>query len=63
VWPWLTTVGASTHNRFFAGTVTLGNGQTFKGASVTPGLASTLVVDGAAAGSEGCLTVLTRRRS
>jgi subtilisin family serine protease len=56
--PWLTTVGASTQNRSFVGTVRLGNGQTFKGASVTPGLASTPLVDGAAVGSVGCLTGL-----
>jgi subtilisin family serine protease len=56
--PWLTTVAASTQNRTFAGTVRLGNGQTFKGVSVTLDLASTPIVDGAAAGSEGCLTGL-----
>src|SRR5215218_4657008 len=56
--PWLTTVGASTQNRTFAGTVRLGNGQTFKGVSVTLDLASTPIVDGSAAGSEGCLTGL-----
>jgi subtilisin family serine protease len=56
--PWLTTVGASTQNRSFVGTVTLGNRQTFKGASLTPGLPSTPLVDGAAAGSVGCLTGL-----
>jgi subtilisin family serine protease len=54
--PWLTTVGASTQNRSFTGTVTLGNGQSFKGVTLTPGLASTPIVDGAAAGSVGCLT-------
>ncbi|XLZ72503.1 S8 family serine peptidase [Massilia sp. SR12] len=31
--PWLTTVGASTHNRTGASTVTLGNGATYSGAS------------------------------
>ncbi len=56
--PWLTTVGASTQNRSFTGTVTLGNGQSYKGVTLTPGLASTPLVDGAAAGSEGCLTGL-----
>jgi subtilisin family serine protease len=56
--PWLTTVGASTQNRSFTGTVTLGNGQSFKGVTLTPGLASTPIVDGAAAGSVGCLTGL-----
>jgi subtilisin family serine protease len=56
--PWLTTVGASTQNRSFAGTVRLGNGQLYKGVTLTPGLASTPIVDGAAAGSVGCLTGL-----
>ena len=51
-------VGASTQNRSFTGTATLGNGQTFKGVTLTPGLARTPLVDGAAAGSEGCLTGL-----
>ncbi len=57
--PWLTTVGASTQNRSFVGTATLGNGATFQGASVTPGLAATPLVDGAAAGNEGCLSGLS----
>jgi subtilisin family serine protease len=56
--PWLTTVGASTQNRSFTGTVTLGNGQSFKGVSITRGLASTPIVDGEAAGDVGCLTGL-----
>lgn len=53
--PWLTTVGASTQNRSFRGTATMEGGGTFGGVSITPGLAMTAVVDGAAAGSEGCL--------
>ncbi|MFC0624055.1 S8 family peptidase [Kribbella deserti] len=57
--PWLTTVGASTHNRSFAGTATLGNGTAFQGASVTQDLPMTPLVDGAAAGSEGCLSGLS----
>lgn len=57
--PWLTTVGASTQNRSFVGTATLGNGATFQGASVTQGLAATPLVDGATAGSEGCLSGLS----
>ncbi|WP_038500374.1 S8 family serine peptidase [Janthinobacterium agaricidamnosum] len=32
--PWLTTVAASTHNRFFQGKVTLGNGASYSGASL-----------------------------
>ena len=56
--PWLTTVAASTQNRSFVGTVTLGNGQRYKGVSVTNALGSTRLVDGADAGSVGCLTGL-----
>jgi subtilisin family serine protease len=56
--PWLTTVAASTQNRSFTSTVTLGNGATYTGASVTLGRAATPLVDGAAAGSAGCLTGL-----
>jgi subtilisin family serine protease len=32
--PWTTTVAAGTHDRFYAGTVTLGNGETYSGASL-----------------------------
>ncbi|SFM39481.1 S8 family serine peptidase [Rugamonas rubra] len=34
--PWMTTVGNSTHDRMFAGTVTLGNGAKYVGASSNP---------------------------
>src|SRR5205807_5918586 len=37
--PWITTVAASTHDRFFGGTVDLGNGGHFSGASLTAGTA------------------------
>ncbi|KQW45648.1 MULTISPECIES: S8 family serine peptidase [unclassified Roseateles] len=33
--PWVTTVAASTHDRAYAGSVTLGNGQAFSGGSTT----------------------------
>ncbi len=56
--PWLTTVAASTQNRSWVGTVTLSNRQTYKGISITGALSSTALVDGAKAGSEGCLTGL-----
>jgi subtilisin family serine protease len=58
--PWLTTVGASTQNRSFVGTVRLGNGQTFKGVQITNELPSTPLVDGKTAGTDstGCLTGL-----
>jgi subtilisin family serine protease len=53
--PWVTTVGASTQSRFFEGTITLGNGKKYKGASVTPGLSGwTPLVDAATAGDEFC---------
>ncbi|MEV0646902.1 S8 family peptidase [Phytomonospora sp. NPDC050363] len=42
--PWVTTVAASTHGRISEATVTLGNGQTFKGASLSNGLPSAPVV-------------------
>jgi subtilisin family serine protease len=53
--PWLTTVAASTQNRSFVGTATLGNGQTYKGVTVTSALGATALVDAAAAGNELCL--------
>jgi len=53
--PWLTTVGASTQDRSFTGTATMLGGPTFDGVTITPGLPMTAIVDGAAAGSEGCL--------
>ena len=52
--PWVTAVGASTHDRFFEGTVRLGNNAAYKGASVTRGLGSRPLVDGEDAGSIGC---------
>jgi subtilisin family serine protease len=55
VFPWLTSVGASTHDRGFAGSVTLGDGQVFEGASITGGLEPTRVVDAADLGNELCL--------
>jgi subtilisin family serine protease len=33
--PWITTVAASTHDRYYEGSVTLGNGATYSGASLT----------------------------
>jgi ABC-type amino acid transport substrate-binding protein len=35
--PWITTVAASTHDRDGLGSVTLGNGATYQGKSITPG--------------------------
>jgi subtilisin family serine protease len=53
--PWVTSVGASTQSRFFEGTITLGNGKKYTGASLTPGLDDwTPLVDAASAGDELC---------
>jgi subtilisin family serine protease len=53
--PWITTVGASTQSRFFEGTVTLGNGAAYTGATITQGTGMLPLVDAAAAGSELCV--------
>lgn len=52
--PWLTTVAASTHDRVYEGAVTLGNGATYTGASLTAGTPVAPIVDSVAAGSELC---------
>jgi subtilase family protein/fibronectin type III domain protein/PA domain-containing protein/peptidase inhibitor I9 len=52
--PWYTTVAASTQNRSFVGTATLGGGGTHQGVTLTAGLGSTPLVDSADAGSELC---------
>jgi len=51
--PWLTTVAAGTHNRNGAGSVTLGNGVTYSGASVATGVGPAPFVDSTAAGLAG----------
>lgn len=51
--PWLTSVGASTQSRFFQGTITLGNGETYTGASLTQSLPMTDLVDAEFAGIDG----------
>ena len=54
--PWITTVGASTQKRFFQGTVVLGDGSMYTGASITPGTTGELpLVDAADYGNELCL--------
>ncbi|MFN2203690.1 MAG: S8 family serine peptidase [Caldilineaceae bacterium] len=53
--PWMTTVGASTQSRFFQGTVVLGNGVEYTGASVTPGIESLPLVDAEFAGGDLCV--------
>lgn len=51
--PWITTVAAGTHNRDGAGSVTLGNGVTYSGASVAQALASKPLINSTAAGLPG----------
>ncbi|MGH3355894.1 MAG: S8 family serine peptidase [Nocardioidaceae bacterium] len=53
--PWVTSVAASTQDRTFAGSVTLGDGQVFAGASITDGTDQAPLVDAAALGNELCL--------
>ena len=50
--PWITTVAAGTHNRNGSGSVTLGNGVTYSGASVATPVSAPLV-DSTAAGLPG----------
>jgi subtilisin family serine protease len=52
--PWLTTVGASTQDRTFQGSVVLGNGAEYFGASITAGTDLLPLVDAADAGDELC---------
>ncbi|HEX5683792.1 MAG TPA: S8 family serine peptidase, partial [Ideonella sp.] len=42
--PWLTTVGASTHDRFFKADATFGDGSVYNGASQSKGLAATSTI-------------------
>jgi subtilisin family serine protease len=44
--PWVTTVGANYHSRVFNNTVTLGDGATYIGGSVTHGVGPARLVDG-----------------
>ena len=53
--PWVTAVGASTQTRDFRTTLTLGDGQTFVGTTVTAGLGSSALVDATALGNPRCL--------
>lgn len=52
--PWVTTVGASTQSRFFQGTVILGNGDQYTGASITGGVGPSPLVDAASLGNAFC---------
>ncbi len=51
--PWLTTVAAGTHNRNGSGSVTLGNGATYYGASVATAVGAAPLIDSTAAGLPG----------
>jgi hypothetical protein len=51
--PWITTVAAGTHNRDGQGSVTLGNGVTYNGASVATPVGPAPLVDSIAAGKTG----------
>ena len=51
--PWITTVAAGTHNRNGEGSVTLGNGATYTGASFANALSATALVDSANAVAAG----------
>jgi subtilisin family serine protease len=53
--PWVTSVGASTHDRTFTGAAVLGDGATYEGASVTNGTGELPLVDAADHGNELCL--------
>jgi subtilisin family serine protease len=53
--PWITSVGASTQRRFFQGTVVLGNGASYPGASITQGISTPkALLDAAAVGNPLC---------
>jgi len=51
--PWLTTVGAGTHNRDGVGSVTLGNNATYSGASLAPAVGPAPFIDSTAAALPG----------
>jgi subtilisin family serine protease len=51
--PWTTTVAAGTHNRDGQGSVTLGNGTTYFGASVATAVGPAPLIDSTAAGVTG----------
>lgn len=51
--PWITTVAAGTHNRDSQGSVTLGNGVTYSGASLATAPITAPLIDSTAAGKAG----------
>ena len=52
--PWVTSVAASTQERFFSGEVKLGNFRSYQGASITKTVGQRPLVDAAALGNELC---------
>jgi hypothetical protein len=59
--PWLTTVAASTHDRSFTKTVTLGNGSTFVGPGVGPAVPSSPLVYSGDVGLSGVNLTLVKQ--
>jgi hypothetical protein len=59
--PWITTVAAGTHNRNGAGSVTLGNGATYNGASLAAAVGPVPVVLATASGLPGADPNLLRQ--
>ncbi|MEA3501855.1 MAG: S8 family serine peptidase, partial [Actinomycetota bacterium] len=53
--PWLTTVGASTQTRFIQGTIVLGDGSEYYGASITLGVEAAPLIDAEFAGGDLCV--------
>ncbi|HWS32121.1 MAG TPA: S8 family serine peptidase [Actinoplanes sp.] len=51
--PWITTVAASSHDRGYAKTATLGNGASYPGSGQGPAVASAPLIDSVAAGVAG----------
>jgi hypothetical protein len=58
--PWLTTVAAGTHNRDGTGTLTLGDGSSYGGASFANALPSTPMILSSAAGLAGADATMVR---
>jgi hypothetical protein len=58
--PWITTVAAGTHNRDGRGSVTLGNGATYEGASVADALGPAPLINAEAAGLPGANATFVR---
>ncbi|MDQ3781622.1 MAG: S8 family serine peptidase, partial [Actinomycetota bacterium] len=52
--PWVTSVGAATHDRTFQGNVTLGDGTVLTGTSITAGTTGRQLISGEAAGNALC---------